>query len=84
MVLLLVLDTQELSKTVLTAVEVALLLMVETQQVTPNLVQVALVVTFQHGLVSQQQLRTRVAEAAVRLFGLRTGATHTQAILLAV
>jgi hypothetical protein len=83
-VLLLVLVTLVLSKTVFRVVALALLLMVGTQRAKHSLVSVVLVVIFLHGLVSQRQQRTRVVEVAVLGFGLRTGAGRQSVLLLAV
>jgi hypothetical protein len=83
-VLLLVQDTQVLSKTVFRVVALALLLMVGTQRAKHSLVSVVLVVIFLHGLVRQRQQRTRVVEAVVLGGGLRTGAGRQSVLLLAV
>jgi hypothetical protein len=83
-VLLLVQDTQVLSKIAFKAEALEQLPMVETQQATRSQVLVVLVVTFQHGWVSQQQPPTKVAVAVVPLSTRLTGVTQHQALLLAV
>jgi hypothetical protein len=82
--LLLVRDTQALSKTACRVVVLVRLPMVVTQPAIPNLVLVVLVVTSQHGLDNQQQQRTRAAAEAVLPSTLSTGATHNLPIRLVV
>jgi hypothetical protein len=82
--LLLVRDTQALSKTVFKAEALVLPPMVETQPVIPNLVLVVLVVIFLHGLASQQQPHTKAAVVVVLGFTRLTGVTQHQVLLLAV
>jgi hypothetical protein len=84
MVLLLVPVTQELSKTLSLVVVLVQLLMAEMQQVTHSLVLVVLVVIFQHGLDSRQQLHTRVVVVVVLVTTTVTGETQLLALLLAV
>jgi hypothetical protein len=75
-VLLLVQDTQVLSKIALRVVVLEQLPMVAMQPVTHSLVLVVLVVIFLHGLVSQQPQPIKAAEAVVLVSGVLTGATH--------
>jgi hypothetical protein len=84
MVLSLALVTQVLSRTAFKVVALALQQTVAMLRVTLNLAQVVLVVIFQHGLVSLQQLPIRVVVAVEQRSTLLTGATQHQVLLLVV